>query len=336
LLGASPSQAGQPLDLSWQAPLGCPQESAVREQIRALVPSAMLESGSLKAEGTITRVDKRFRLNLVLHLGEISGERSIDSDSCSDLAGAAAVAVGLLLQSATQSAGDEPSTTSGASSGSEPGAAGSQTPENPDSPRSPKPSDVTASAPAPETQPVATLTDRSARPRSWRVFLQAPQLGFDVGPLPKPSFGLVVAAGFSVQQWRFAASLELPRSQHLGLPGESRAGAELQHWAVESWTCRGWRSGRLELAPCLLIGLDWLRANGVGAGVTGRSARASWLSVGAAALGRWYVADWLALTASAGAKVEGARPTISIDGLSESGRLEPAALTFRAGPVWIF
>ena len=58
--------------------------------------------------------------------------------------------------------------------------------------------------------------------------------------------------------------------------------------------------------------------------------------VGAAARGRWYVAEWFALSLTAGARVEGARPTIRIDGLTDYGRLKPAAFTLRAGPVWIF
>lgn len=337
VLWASPSAAAEPLELSWQAPPGCPQESAVREQIRALVPSAMLESGRLKAEGAITRVDKRFRLNLVLHLGELSGARTIESDSCSDLAGAAAVAVGLLLQSATQAAAPDGATAPGAASES-----GSASPSPAADPGNPVPS-ATANAATPTgaatpaaTPPAAAPAVRLAQPRTWRVFLQAPQLGVDLGPMPEPSVGLVLAVGFSVPHWRFAASFELPRSQHLSLPGSSGAGAELQHWAVESWTCRAWHAERFELAPCLLIGWDRLKASGTGPDVTGRSERVGWLSVGAAALGRWYVADWFALAASVGAKVESARPTISIDGLSEDRRLERVALTFRAGPVWIF
>ena len=320
LCWAQPAKAAQPLDLSWQAPPGCPQESAVREQIRALVPSAMLESGSVKAEGTITRVDKRFRLNLVLHLGDVSGERSIDSDSCSDLAGAAAVALGLLLQSATQPPTGQPGSTAGApgDGSSPPGTAGK--PPN--------------RAPGPTTLP-APPTLENRHPRPWHVFV-TPQFAADWGPLPKPTVGLALAAGLSVQSWRFSAIFDLPQHQQLLLPGASGAGAELQHLAFEGWTCRAWRSVSLELSPCLLVGWERLKASGSGPGVTSRAVRASWVSVGAAAVGRWYVADWFAFAASVGAKVEGARPTIRIDGLEGYGRLEPLDFTLRIGPMWIF
>jgi hypothetical protein len=332
---ASLAHAAQPLDLSWQAPAGCPQESAVREQIRALVPSAMLESAQLKAEGTITRVDQRFRLNLRLRLGDIRGERSIESDSCSDLAGAAAVALGLLLQSATQPDGapgaatesngtsdkalSESSSSNGAKGEPAPAVAGQTT--------------STASPPPQRTTPVK---EGSARPRNWHVVLRAPELGLDVGPLPKPSIGLAVAAGIGVQHWLFAGSFQLPRSQRLVLPGASGAAADLEHLSAELWACRSWRAARLELGPCFILGMERLAATGAGEGVSPQSQQTTWLSLGAAALGRLYVVDWLAITASVGGKLQGARPIIRIDGLEDYRRLAPAALSCRTGLMWIF
>lgn len=327
---ASSAHATQPLDLSWQAPLGCPQEAAVREQIHALVPSAMLDSGQLKAEGTITRIDSRFRLHLVLRLNDIRGERSIDSESCSDLAGAAAVALGLLLQSATQSEAAEPG---GARSDGLPDSGPSSAAAS-ESTKTTTESSPTASTPIARTD--TTRAKEPAPARNWRVVLQAPQVAADVGPLPEPSIGLAAAAGVSVQNWLFAASFQLPRRQELALPGSSGAGAKLEHWSLELWGCRSWRASRFELGPCLIFGVEKITASGTGAGVSPESQRATWVSIGAAALGRLYLVDWLAITTSAGAELEGARPTIRIDGLVDYRRLPAAALTFRAGAMWIF
>jgi hypothetical protein len=344
VLWATPLRAAQPLDLSWQAPPGCPQEGTVREQIRAIVPSAALESGRLKAEGTITRVDKRFRLKLVLHLGELSGERSIYSDSCSDLAGAAVVALGLLLQTATTPTVDKPGATSEATPA---GAIGSGTDgsgtdgsgtdgsgTDGSGKNATKPGAEPEPAPSP-MEPDETEPSPPSGPRSWRVFV-APQLTVELGPMPEPSLGVALAAGLSAQEWRFFASFAFPRDQQLRLAGLSGAGAELEHWAAEAWTCRAFRSATLELAPCLLVGWESLTASGNGPGVEARSEQTSWVSGGAAAIGRWYVADWFAFAASVAAKVEGARPTISIDGVGDYGRLKPVAFSLRAGPVWIF
>lgn len=338
LLAAGQLHAAQPLDLSWQAPAGCPQESAVREQIRALVPASMLESGNLKAEGTIARVDKRYRLKLVLTFGNVRGERVIDSDSCGDLAGAAAVALGLLLQSAAQNSATDPSSGSGGSAGanssSEAGSnADSSSAAAPGASSQPKPPEARSPATSPSTEPESNGVQRSRR---WRIFVHAPELALGWGPLPNPTIGVAFALGFSVRPWLFGLGLQVPREQRLTLPGTSGAGADLDYWMAEAWACRGWRSASLELAPCVTFGVERLSATGTGSGVSPLSEGATWVSVGVAAQGRWYVAEWFALSATAGARVEGARPTIRIDGLPDYGRLKPAAFTLLAGPVWIF
>jgi hypothetical protein len=333
LLAASPLQAAQPLDLSWQAPPGCPQESAVREQIRAIVPASMLESGNLQAAGTVTRVDKRFRLTLVLTFGNVRGERVIESDSCSDLAGAAAVAMGLLLQSATQTSATAPSDAGGLGAGAAGASNGTDTGSTADKSSGAAASTPTSTAARPSTEPPANGEQHARR---WRIFLQAPELALGVGPLPAPTIGVAFALGLQVRPWSFGAGLHVPREQRLTLPGMSGAGANLDYWLAEAWVCHGWHSAGFELAPCLTFDVERLRATGTGSGVSPVSERATWVSVGAAAHGRWYVSEWFALSATAGARVEGARPTIRIDGLPDYGRLKAAAFSLKAGPVWIF
>ena len=342
LLAASPLRAAQPLDLSWQAPAGCPQEGAVREQIRALVPASMLESGNLQAEGTIARIDKRFRLKLVLTFGNVRGERVIDSDSCGDLAGAAAVALGLLLQSATQTSATDPnaSTGSGTPSSNTGGTGNDSNNATANNGTATAPATTPTKSPEARTPEAPSSTEPQAndaqRVRHWRALLLAPELAASFGPLPEPTFGFAFALGLSVRPWSFGAGVQLPHKQELTLTGSSRAGANLTYWAAEAWACRGWRSTSFELAPCLTFGVEHLSATGTGSGVEPLSERATWVSVGAAAHGRWYVAEWFALSATAGARLEGARPTIRIDGLNDYGRLKPAAFTLRAGPMWIF
>ena len=303
----------------------------------------MLESGNLKAEGTITRVDKRFRLKLVLTFGNVRGERVIDSDSCGDLAGAAAVALGLLLQSATQTSSTDPNATTGTGATSpNSGGVGNDSEANATT------SNGSAAAPAgtqsksPEARTPDAPGSTDPKPndargtRHWRAFIQAPELAANFGPLAEPTLGFAFALGLSVRPWSFGVGVQLPRKQQLELTGSSGAGASLNYLATEAWACRGWRSTSFELAPCLTFGVEHLSATGTGSGVEPLSERATWVSVGAAAHGRWYVAEWFALSATAGARVEGARPTIRIDGLGGSERLKPAAFALRAGPMWIF
>ena len=166
--------------------------------------------------------------------------------------------------------------------------------------------------------------------------LPAPALALDMGPLPEPSIGVAAGVGLGVARWLFLASFELPRRQHFELSGPSGAGAEVEHWSAKLAGCGSWRVSRLELGPCLVIGLERLTATGTGSDVSPQSAQTTWASFGAAALGQLHVVEWLALTASVGAQWQGARPTIRIDGIGDSRRLHPGALSFRAGPMLIF
>ena len=73
------------IDLRWEAPQGCPQERDVRGRIQKILGSGRHDS-PLRAEGTITRIDGRFRLDLVVQIGGVAGTRTLVSKSCEDLA----------------------------------------------------------------------------------------------------------------------------------------------------------------------------------------------------------------------------------------------------------
>src|SRR6185295_6374301 len=110
MVAPSVARAQSQLDLSWDAPAGCPQADAVRSRIRELAGDALRSASHLSAAGRVVKVGERYRLTLSVRETNGPRERTMESDSCADLAGAAAVALGLLLKS-------EPGT-SGASGGS--------------------------------------------------------------------------------------------------------------------------------------------------------------------------------------------------------------------------
>ena len=95
------AQSAPVLDLHWAAPVGCPQQDALQARVQQLSGSGAGVDNHLSAEGTVTQASTgRFRLKLVVHQGVLNGERELESASCTDLAGAAAVTLGLLLRSA--------------------------------------------------------------------------------------------------------------------------------------------------------------------------------------------------------------------------------------------
>ncbi len=115
------ASAGDLVDLRWSSPPGCPQIGAVEEQIRAIVSNSARVTPGLRADGEITRIASRYRLTLVVYDANGRRERIIESDSCTALAGAAAVALGLLLRGERSGAN---------STGPVAGDAGSTSPEN--------------------------------------------------------------------------------------------------------------------------------------------------------------------------------------------------------------
>jgi hypothetical protein len=201
--GQASAQPAEPLALKWTAPQGCPDAKSIEARVRALAGSAELTGTPLWVEGTIVRKhDGYFHLMLVIHVDHLRGTREIDGRSCDDLAGAAAVALALLLRSTEPLTGDD--------------LAGQMTRDSELGRDVKSPDDTTESSrtqsegavplAAPSTPPVAD--DERAQPqpeRHWRALLQVPVLAAGFGPLRKSSFGVAIAAGVAVRHWRILA-----------------------------------------------------------------------------------------------------------------------------------
>jgi hypothetical protein len=300
-------------DLSWQAPAGCPQADEVRERIRALTGSPTQRESRLRAEGEITREENHFHLRLVVHYGDLVGERNIVSDSCEDLAGAAAVAIGLVLRS------EVPLTEREARGNATPGtpAAGEPAP--------PEPSATEKRAPA-----------GSLSARHWQALLRAPVIVTDFGPLPQPSLGLALGTGISYEQWRFhlLGELWLDQTVHgIDLP---TFGADVSRETATLVVGRGFRLSSFELAPCLTIALEHIKARGVGPNVVPSDQSASWINVGPSVLGSMHLGTAVAVVAEIGGRFETSRPLIAIDGLGNLRQLGPFAFTTAIGTEWSF
>jgi hypothetical protein len=312
-------------ELSWEAPAGCPQLSEVRARIDAIAGSTVKRETRLQAQGSISKEDGRFHLKLVVRDGELTGERNITSDSCEDLAGATAVALGLMLRSAAPLS---ESTLRGADA---PNTAGNGSPEQPKSSAPPAKGPEASDVPEPDTTP-----DAPSRAH-WQAIVRAPVLVADFGPLPQPSFGVALGVGGRYDEWRFLLEGQLWLSQTV------RGGADLAAYSARvgrqtaAFTVgRGLRFGRVELAPCLTLALERLSGRGAGAGVTASDARAVWLSTGAGLQGSLELWRALAVFVDVGARIQTSRPRIAIDGLGDVRQLGPVALNSALGLEWTF
>lgn len=157
-----------------------------------------------------------------------------------------------------------------------------------------------------------------------------------VGPLPGPSFGFGLAAGILRERWSLLAESAMWLKQELNAVDQLDAGGEVHRVEAALRSCRGFRFGRLEVAPCLRVAWQTLWARGTGVQVAARTATASWVAVGAGAQARYQFSDWFRGFAGLDAHFETGRPRLSIDGVGELAKLGPMAFTITLGSEWIF
>lgn len=344
-----------PVDLRWEAPQGCPQESDVRSRIQKIV-GAGRHDNPFVAEAKIVRIDKRFRLELEIRVHELVGVRTIESVSCDDLAGAAAVEIGLLIHSAEAArASVAPDGDTGASSSATSAATGgdgsghtSSSPRT-SSPRTTSPSAPRTTAPTepakveaePQAEPEPTReTARpeepasEASPRRWRALLQLPLLGVGVGPMPSLSKGYGLGIGLEYARWQAQLGAIAWRPQHVTAPDFPGYGADVDRIALVLAICREYRAGWFGFSPCLTGGTERVSASGTGRSLISSTPRAFAVAVGAAAQTRLHVASWLRFLATVGGQIQIRRPELTIDGLGPVYGLAPAALNATLGVEW--
>jgi hypothetical protein len=326
------AQATPAFDLTWKAPAGCPQQAEVRQRIDTLVGAAKPMKDPLRAEGSITQTeDARFRLKLVVRSGELVGERNIESASCADLAGAAAVTLGLLLRSEEPlgDLADLPSQGSAAAT----------------EPSSPAPAPRESGETQPERGEDENRSEEGASPSArdagdssagaFHGLVQAPLVALSLGPLPEPSFGLGLAGGVSFANWRFLFEGQKWWEQSIAAEDFPGFGADVERITGTVRGCRELRWQRFAVAPCLTLSIEHVAVSGTGPGLVPSSQGATWLAPGAGVQGLLPLTSWLSLVASIDGRIEASRPQITIEGLGEVTQLGAGAVTVIVGSEWI-
>jgi hypothetical protein len=343
---ASPARAE--LNLRWDAPPNCPRRDEVLDRIRALAGSSLDHFEGLSAEGRIARTNGRFLLTLSVRDGRQHRRRVITSDSCANLAGAAAITLALLLGVDTNTADTSAQSDArgqAAPQDGEPdqaernGRATSAARGEQQSERDAKERDRRSEEPERDRASVDSRAtpDRSSD-RRWNVLIRAPIVAADLGPLPEPSVGLGLGTGIGYESWRFLLMGHLYRAQvvRAGDPGSAfAAGADLDRMTAQLAVCRGWRSPPFEIAPCLGLAVERTSARGFGQGVAPETQSAMWVAPSAGAVLHWYALKSLALFVGAHGDLELSRPRIVIDGLGDIGQLGPVSARVTTGLEWI-
>jgi hypothetical protein len=326
------SQPPAPIPLEWSAPQECPEADEVRARVRKLAGTTQTAGAPLRAEATVARrPDAGFHLHLVVHAGDLVGEREIDGKSCSDLAGATAVALALLLRSPVPLTADDltGSATSSADAGGE--AASSSVAQGEAMKAATSPSATAASEAA------TSSASSSPQPqRAWRGLIQAPLLMIGVGPLHRPSYGLSLAAGMSLGRWLWLAEGRawLPQRTSAVIEAE-RYAADVQRFAAGLRGCHSFLWPRFQIAPCLALSAEHMSARGNGPHIAESEARTTWLAVGFGVQARLPLTRWLNLLAGVELQIQTSRPKIAIDDVGLIEQLLPVAAGFTLGSEWI-
>lgn len=333
------AQPAQAFELEWSAPQGCPGAAEVRERVRKLAGTTPTAGASLHADATVSRqADGGLHLHLLVRADNLVGERNIEGRSCSDLAGATAVALALLLRSPSPLTAAD--LTGAASDTGEPQQPSRSTATPPVVAQSGSPvvaPSGSASAADPAAPgPASASSDAPRKPRGWRALLQAPTLLVGVGPLHRASYGLALGAGMSVRRWLWVAEGRawLPQRTSRAVAGQDYS-ADVQRYAAGLRGCHAFLWPRFQLAPCVALSVEHMSARGRGAHVAPSDAKTTWFAAGLGVQARVPLVRWLALAAGGELQIQTSRPQIAIDDVGVIEQLLPVAGVFTLALEWI-
>jgi len=338
------AQSAAPIELKWSALEGCPSADSVLARVHEIAGTTRATPSTLRADAAITQPkDGLFRLRLEIRYGNLAAVRYIEGKSCKDLAGAAAVALALLLSS------EEPLSQRDLAGtlGSAPAApADNQDPNQQAAPAKP------ATPTSPAVHPRTTSTDAGAEPgppRRWHVLLVAPLAALSLGPMKELSRGLGVGAGISFDRWRVLAEAKWWASQQETISNVGEYDVQFERFTVGARGCRSVAGSRFEFAPCVLMSVHHLSVSGSGPALVSRTDTATWAAAGVGAQARFLFASWFGIIAAVDGELQFARPEVSVSlpGPPPQGshfpaqvavpveRLAPAAATLTVGFQWI-
>lgn len=351
--GVSSAQGAAPVQLRWQAPPNCPQESQVRQKLRDLLGASAGDAAPsrLRAEGLIETVGDRFRLTLNIHYDLVNGARVVHATSCEDLGGVAAVTLAILFRAEHSSSapltardlGGTPALGDARTAGTENQSgdngnrsAGSDTAAAQPDHRSTETPNSSGKPEAHETVRPTGSSAAGAGGTRWRFLLSAPELRTDIGALPEPSYGLGFGAGARHDAWRFLLSGTFWLAQDYE-PGPFLGyGAHFGRTSAELSGCRSFQVAGFELSPCLQFTVDNVSARATGVGVSSTNPRTAWLSVGAGVQGLWSLGRHAALVFGVNGRVATSRPRFVSEGVGEISQVGPAAVGAVLGCEWLF
>ena len=315
LLFARGAFAENALTLEWRAPAECPTGDAVEREVSRLLGGAA-GARRLTAVAEVTREGARWRVRLRTLSAENPGDRTMDSESCGELADATALVLAMAIDPARVAANSAPSDVAVEGKGVE---AASPTANSDAFPAATASPSVSSPIPRPRARPPAPPFPR-------KTFALGAAARGDVGTLPNFAMGASLSFAWTPHALRLQASgTFLPANSARLLNGR---GGTFDLFAAEGRGCYEVVAGVIELGPCAGFEIGALR--GAGFGVRNDTpAYAFWSAVtaGGALAWRWTAA--FALRLEGGVSFPLQRPEFVLAGLGAVHR--PAGVLGRGG-----
>lgn len=246
------SDAGLPIELTWDAPRGCGGSATVLKRVREMLGTARIDSERhVRAKVTLRKTDAgTWQLDLASAGGESAGERRLEVKTCEEAAHAAALLLTLQLDPSRGLTSSEPADAL-----------------PPESAKAPLPDAAAAPKPDSPPQPRRVDYDRGSAPSKQRR--PRTQLGasgsVDVGSLPHVALGASLEAGLLFDAWRVLLTGSAWAPNRAASGSLSGAGAEFNLYDAALLACIA-TPGEHRLRPelCGGFGALYMRAAGFG------------------------------------------------------------------------
>jgi hypothetical protein len=310
------------VELAWSAPSGCPSRDDVVADVERILDGP--PSRHVSAQATVAELGPaRWRVLIATNVDGVSGERTLESDSCASLAKGAALVLAWAIDP-ERSRATVPAAPAGLPDATPP----LTIPTPPEEGPPPLPS--TAKAPASRSPPPPTTAEPAPRNPSKRAGgqrwpVQASVIADasgDLGVLPEAGLGVEVGAGVLAGPLRFEVlgSDWLSQNVTSAAAPTSGQGATLHFLEGALRGCFRFPRGALELDPC--VGAGVVVANSVGFRESStESSSEAWFVTHADVLGTWRFAGPLALRATLGLIVPFSHPVFDITDMNGTQRL---------------
>jgi hypothetical protein len=278
---ASTASAQERLELTWEAPEGCPSGEAVVLEVTRLVGGALPEGAPIHATARASATESGFALELRTEVEGALGERTLSADRCDELAAAASLILALMIDPEAALRAEPTPPTAFA----------------PAAPVEHEPIAPLLSVPTVEAEPPAPPPPISEPPPPSEAPAGSIGVGaaLDVGTLPAPTAAIFIAGGLGVTlvDVRVRAVLLTPQIASTEVDGLEIT-AEL--WAVTGGVVSCLRPIDVfrELGICLAVeaGAVFGRSAGISAPTFGAG---FWLGAGGGLDLAWRALPWLSL-----------------------------------------